>query len=296
MTGESAAGVFVSFNRIITKILYPTEPEFNTILFFSISIIVISICAIIHVVILPRSDFIRYYLFICYGNQNNVDNNHQNGRLKFDDAKIINQINENVNLVNMYHRKESEAIMNLSINSDSNLINQQSQIRPSILSIDSQQQSTTGTNSKPILLSNNNRQINLQTKVQNILRTDSTEFVLPFGIDDDEINNNNHNDDNDIVDVVVVEQRKQSIESTQFDHLDQNQNANIDSNNIDDNNNEMDYCSISFKTPRTTTTTTILIRWLHYLETSIHFLQYFRRLFRRLSHWFVFFLLFLNLV
>nr|XP_027205339.1 equilibrative nucleoside transporter 4-like [Dermatophagoides pteronyssinus] len=178
MTGESAAGVFVSFNRIITKILYPTEPEFNTILFFSISIIVISICAIIHVVILPRSDFIRYYLFICYGNQNNVDNNHQNGRLKFDDAKIINQINENVNLVNMYHRKESEAIMNLSINSDSNLINQQSQIRPSILSIDSQQQSTTGTNSKPILLSNNNRQINLQTKVQNILRTDSTEFVF----------------------------------------------------------------------------------------------------------------------
>ncbi|KAH9502056.1 hypothetical protein DERF_012855 [Dermatophagoides farinae] len=279
MIGESAAGVFVSFNRIITKILYPTESEFNTVLFFSISIIVISICAIVHVVLLPRSNFIRYHLYLCRDNDNP---NSRRRRRKFDDpnnARIIHQINENVGLVNMYHRKESEAKF-------------ESNTQTSMLSMDSQQQqqqifndqqpvvadviinNQNGNNSMSIL----NRTANNQAKVQNILRTDSTEFVLPFGIDDDEINAEQQQQQ---------QQRKQSIDSV----LDFNNNNHNNDNNIDhQTNDEMDYCSINFKTPPSTTTTTaaaaatilsFIIRWLHYLETSTHFLRHFRRLFRR---------------
>nr|XP_046915901.1 equilibrative nucleoside transporter 4-like [Dermatophagoides farinae] len=181
MIGESAAGVFVSFNRIITKILYPTESEFNTVLFFSISIIVISICAIVHVVLLPRSNFIRYHLYLCRDNDN-PNNRSRRRRRKFDDpnnARIIHQINENVGLVNMYHRKESEAKF-------------ESNTQTSMLSMDSQQQqqqifndqqpvvadviinNQNGNNSMSIL----NRTANNQAKVQNILRTDSTEFAF----------------------------------------------------------------------------------------------------------------------
>ena len=57
-----------------------------------------------------------------------------------------------------------------------------------------------GNNSMSIL----NRTANNQAKVQNILRTDSTEFVLPFGIDDDEINAEQQQQQ---------QQRKQSIDS-----------------------------------------------------------------------------------
>lgn len=297
MIGESAAGVFVSFNRIITKILYPTESEFNTVLFFSISIIVISICAIVHVVLLPRSNFIRYHLYLCRDNDNP---NSRRRRRKFDDpnnARIIHQINENVGLVNMYHRKESEA--KFESNTNLSIPQQHSNTQTSMLSMDSQQQqqqifndqqpvvadviinNQNGNNSMSIL----NRTANNQAKVQNILRTDSTEFVLPFGIDDDEINAEQQQQQ---------QQRKHSIDSI----LDFNNNNHNNDNNIDhQTNDEMDYCSINFKTPPSTTTTTaataatilsFIIRWLHYLETSTHFLRHFRRLFRRLSHWFVF--------
>lgn len=241
MTGESAAGIFVSINRIITKILYPKDPEYNTILFFSISIIMIFICSIIHTILLPRSDFIHYYIFLC------------NQKLANDGARIMHQINENVSLVNMYHNQESTASTSSSTiknhnqeQSNDNLqqfTSKRTINRPSIFSTESNSNLDT-------MLHSNQRTNN--NKIQNMLRTDSTEFVMPFGIDDEEILEENFQQTcplNDLIDV-------------------------------NNNNDSSDY-SIAFKQTNTTT----LISWLHSLETSTHFLYYLRRIFRRIRKW-----------
>lgn len=63
MTGESAAGLIVSINRILTKSLLEDE-RINTLLFFSISIVIILICVITHNV-LQRTAFVKFYIELC---------------------------------------------------------------------------------------------------------------------------------------------------------------------------------------------------------------------------------------
>ncbi|XP_071039127.1 equilibrative nucleoside transporter 4 isoform X2 [Parasteatoda tepidariorum] len=63
MTGESAAGLLVSTNRILTKLLLENE-KLNTILFFCISIGLIVVCFVIHF-ILQRTEFVNFYLSLC---------------------------------------------------------------------------------------------------------------------------------------------------------------------------------------------------------------------------------------
>lgn len=63
MTGESAAGLVISSNRILTKALLHSQ-KVNTIIFFTMSMSIVCLCFIMfHVV--RRSDFVRYYISQC---------------------------------------------------------------------------------------------------------------------------------------------------------------------------------------------------------------------------------------
>ncbi|XP_012935639.1 equilibrative nucleoside transporter 4 [Aplysia californica] len=63
MVGESFAGVLVSLNRILTKILLDNE-RINTIIFFVVSIIVIVICCVAFL-FARRTQFVRFHLMTC---------------------------------------------------------------------------------------------------------------------------------------------------------------------------------------------------------------------------------------
>ncbi|XP_011310979.1 equilibrative nucleoside transporter 4 [Fopius arisanus] len=63
MTGESAAGFWVSINRILTKSMVDDERE-NTSMFFALSIMTICLCSLLHRV-LRRTEFVRFYVNLC---------------------------------------------------------------------------------------------------------------------------------------------------------------------------------------------------------------------------------------
>ena len=59
MLGESFAGLFVSVNRIVTKLTIE-DPFINTVIFFSLSIVGEIVCILLHRYI-KKSKFVRYY-------------------------------------------------------------------------------------------------------------------------------------------------------------------------------------------------------------------------------------------
>lgn len=63
MAGESAAGFFVSFIRIATKLMLHDQKE-NTLIFFLISIAMVGLCFGLHHTI-RRTAFIKYYIMLC---------------------------------------------------------------------------------------------------------------------------------------------------------------------------------------------------------------------------------------
>lgn len=63
MAGESAAGFFVSFIRIITKLMLNDQQE-NTLIFFLISIAMVGLCFGLHHTV-RRTAFIKYYIMLC---------------------------------------------------------------------------------------------------------------------------------------------------------------------------------------------------------------------------------------
>ncbi|XP_015109665.1 equilibrative nucleoside transporter 4 [Diachasma alloeum] len=63
MTGESAAGFWVSMNRIITKSLVDDERG-NTSMFFALSIMTICLCSVLHR-ILRKTEFVQFYVNLC---------------------------------------------------------------------------------------------------------------------------------------------------------------------------------------------------------------------------------------
>ncbi|KAK6173971.1 hypothetical protein SNE40_017335 [Patella caerulea] len=63
MTGESAAGLIISINRIITKALL-NDQRINTIIFFIISISILWVCFIVFHII-RRTEFVRFYVSLC---------------------------------------------------------------------------------------------------------------------------------------------------------------------------------------------------------------------------------------
>ncbi|XP_071095832.1 equilibrative nucleoside transporter 4-like [Haliotis cracherodii] len=63
MTGESAAGLLISINRILTKALLKDE-KVNTMIFFCVSISLVWMCFIVfHIT--RRTDFVRFYVSLC---------------------------------------------------------------------------------------------------------------------------------------------------------------------------------------------------------------------------------------
>ncbi|XP_064478255.1 equilibrative nucleoside transporter 4-like isoform X2 [Ornithodoros turicata] len=97
MTGESAAGLLVSINRLLTKALLSDE-QINTLLFFGISVVVVLLCFIIQSVV-QRTRFVRFYLSLCSGNEPENDDLHK---------RIILEPAEDVGLVDMLDPTESK--------------------------------------------------------------------------------------------------------------------------------------------------------------------------------------------
>uniref|UniRef100_A0A1S4M327 Uncharacterized protein n=2 Tax=Ixodes scapularis TaxID=6945 RepID=A0A1S4M327_IXOSC len=61
---RGAAGVLVSASRILTKALLSDE-RVNTLLFFSVSVLVVFLCFVVHGLVLQRTRFVRFYLALC---------------------------------------------------------------------------------------------------------------------------------------------------------------------------------------------------------------------------------------
>ncbi|XP_037523411.1 equilibrative nucleoside transporter 4 [Rhipicephalus sanguineus] len=102
MTGESAAGVLVSANRILTKALLRDE-RLNTLLFFLVSVTVVMLCFVIHLV-LHRTRFVRFYLDLCAAAA-------EEGKSDGDDvlhSRILLEPTEDVGLVDMLDPVESK--------------------------------------------------------------------------------------------------------------------------------------------------------------------------------------------
>lgn len=255
MTGESAAGMFVSLNRIITKMLCPQDNQLNTSLFFIVSIVLISVCALVHIVLLPRSDFIRYYLLLRNQRRKSIQN---------DGARMMHQINENLGLVNMYNNKTTNNNNNNN-NSGHSVNNNERQTEakqgPNEYYVDSIRPSIYSANSNlclDMIDLNPAPCVTINNRVQNMLRTDSTEFVMPFGIDDEEI--------------AAEQQRQQS-----------RMQSNTQTLLLDNSMHEsQDYTSGEFKTKSTTST---MVHFLNWFENVTHSLRYIGMFFRRVRLW-----------
>lgn len=226
MTGESAAGIFVSLNRILTKMLYPKDEQLNTTLFFLVAIFLIVICSLLHALVLPRSAFIRYYVHLCNssntaGHAQSLHSLHSEGGHivasspraaaistgpedgRHSARSMLRRINENLGLVQMYEHREQQQIAQAEVGGHTSGQRRytstfsSTSARPSIYSTTSSHQlhldgmiesgnSGNGlfrSRAANVATSNNN------VKVASILRTDSMECVLPFGIDDEELAN-----------------------------------------------------------------------------------------------------------
>ena len=237
MTGESAAGIFVSASRILTKALVPADEQLNTTLFFLVAIVLIAACALLHALVLPRSDFIRYYVHLCNSSGVGVAGNSgggggggyysssgggssggptahatvaSSGRTEDTSAtssdgrssarSMLRRINENLGLVQMYERQERQQQQQQQQMQSSARFTSTFSARPSIYSTTSASQlhldgmidnsgSGSGNQFHPRArpTSGASSASGNNVKVASILRTDSMECVLPFGIDDDEL-------------------------------------------------------------------------------------------------------------
>ncbi|XP_022103338.1 equilibrative nucleoside transporter 4-like isoform X2 [Acanthaster planci] len=82
MTGESAAGLLTSLNRIITKLLVHDE-KINTLTFFVMSAAMVLVCLLTHH-LARRTDFVRYYMTACSRREESVE----------DQARWVNRYNQ----------------------------------------------------------------------------------------------------------------------------------------------------------------------------------------------------------
>ncbi|XP_071452226.1 equilibrative nucleoside transporter 4 isoform X1 [Hetaerina americana] len=77
MTGESAAGLLVSSNRILTKLLLRDERA-STAIFFGTSVVFLGACALLHQAV-RRTHFVRFYLTLCSGQGDEAANQSTTG-------------------------------------------------------------------------------------------------------------------------------------------------------------------------------------------------------------------------
>ncbi|XP_050704336.1 equilibrative nucleoside transporter 4-like [Eriocheir sinensis] len=71
MTGESTAGLIISGNRIVTKLLLDDQRT-NTMIFFVLSIVFVLVCLGTHLAV-QKTTFIQFYLNQCHSAEDNED-------------------------------------------------------------------------------------------------------------------------------------------------------------------------------------------------------------------------------
>ncbi|XP_047472224.1 equilibrative nucleoside transporter 4-like [Penaeus chinensis] len=71
MTGESTAGLIISGNRILTKLLLDDQRT-NTLIFFVVSIAFVFLCLITHIAV-QKTTFIQFYLNLCRTSEDRDD-------------------------------------------------------------------------------------------------------------------------------------------------------------------------------------------------------------------------------
>ncbi|XP_053206620.1 equilibrative nucleoside transporter 4-like [Panonychus citri] len=163
MTGESAAGLIVSVNRIITKLIFSDE-RINTLIFFGLSIGLIGCCIVIHNY-LQKTSFVRYYIEICSKPRSSLRETHkpsstltteQDARVKDTLEGDARGLTEGLSLVDY-------------------------------LETDQRSTSLLGTSLVPLgspIMSTDDYK-----KRRWVAHSDSTEFDMPFGIDEEDLAN-----------------------------------------------------------------------------------------------------------
>ncbi|CAH1398750.1 unnamed protein product [Nezara viridula] len=63
MAGESGAGLLVSLNRILTKMLLDDQ-RLNTFIFFAVSTVIVAMCFVLYQIV-RQTDFVQFYLTLC---------------------------------------------------------------------------------------------------------------------------------------------------------------------------------------------------------------------------------------
>lgn len=159
MIGESAAGLVVSFNRIITKSLLPNDSRGNTILFFSVCILIISVCLVLHNVLHRRSRFIQFYLRLCSSSTESLAHSSRTATISGQstgNGTLRTVASSSVDPYNSFQRTDYFHDPIESVSSSSNRSHWPKQ--------------------------SNQHQ-------RNFAHSDSAEFDMPFGIDDEDLHN-----------------------------------------------------------------------------------------------------------
>ncbi|XP_015786955.1 equilibrative nucleoside transporter 4 [Tetranychus urticae] len=166
MTGESAAGLIVSINRIVTKLVFSDE-RVNTLLFFGLSIVLIGCCIFIHNY-LQKTAFVRYYLTLCSKTRSKSKEAHKR-------SNILEVESERTkDLIEGGHRGHSEGLSLVDyLETDQRSITERSILGPtSLVPLGS-----------PIMSDGD------YNKKRWVAHSDSTEFDMPFGIDEEDLAN-----------------------------------------------------------------------------------------------------------
>lgn len=192
MTGESAAGLIVSVNRILTKSLLEDERT-NTLFFFSISIVIILICVVSHN-LLQRTDFVKFYIDLCSSDNLPPDENLEAASRAAKGSKTYRNLSndEGGNSFPEGFGKEELGLVDISEPTD----------QRDVYGSTTESRSRFNINRHNLLRMGSDRRKNLErNKVQRFssgdvppsdnqfTHSDSTEFDMPFGIDDDDLEN-----------------------------------------------------------------------------------------------------------
>ncbi|CAG0901320.1 unnamed protein product [Darwinula stevensoni] len=101
MTGESAAGLMVSTNRIVTKLLLD-DSKANTAIFFFISILIVFLCFVLFQLV-QRTEFVRFHVQQCR------ENAKKDVVLSYDNPNALQpETSEEVGLVDILHAAGSK--------------------------------------------------------------------------------------------------------------------------------------------------------------------------------------------
>lgn len=249
MTGESAAGIFQTFIFILIKATmedyYHLPAEEAIIVFFLGSIFLVVMAYCFHTRTMPATPFVRYYLRACGKNKRNAQTEEQ---------RVMSQINENVNLVNLYSSRQSNAGNSNSNNNNTDTLSLGNDLMPP----------TSVPNSRANSLSREGAMAPAGN-VNSLLRTSSNDSEIFFGIDEEEYEQ--------------IRRREQQ----QQQHQQQQQLSVLEDILTQQQSHESERISTSEFQPRSMTTTLVsIITWI---ENATHSLQNLGIFVRQIRQW-----------